>query len=74
MSKQTKDLLFDIKISVKASPEYIDRLKAMKPVEFQNHVSKACFKNNDRYLYDAKILNCGFQKDLKEFKKVLMPQ
>ena len=71
MTKQTKDLLFDIKISVNASYDYVDKLKNMKQNEFDNHVLNSCFKNNKRFLVDAKILNCGFQPNLDKFKQAL---
>ena len=71
MTKQTKDLLFDIKISVNASYDYVDKLKSMNKYEFNEHILNCCFKNNNRSLVDAKILNCGFQPNLDKFKQAL---
>ena len=68
--KQTKDLLFDIKISVNASYGYVDKLKSMNKNEFKEHVLNSCFKNNNRFLVNAEILNNGFQPNLDKFKNV----
>ena len=68
---QTKDLYFEIKISVKASNKYVNKLRNMENEEFLDHIAKSCFRNNERFLHSAKILNNGFQKDLNLFKKSL---
>jgi predicted transcriptional regulator len=62
----SRDLIIDMQISINVSEDYNNKLNNMTDQELARHISKSCFKNNDRFLMNYKIIN----GDKPRFKQV----
>jgi len=46
-----------MQVSVNVSKDYYNKLRNMSDEEIAEHITKVCFKNNDRFLMNYQIMN-----------------
>ena len=53
----SRDLIIDMQISVNVSKDYYAKLTNRSDEEIAEHITKVCFKNNNRFLMNYQIMN-----------------
>jgi|TARA_R100000479_G_scaffold171321_1_gene114804 hypothetical protein len=53
----SRDLIIDMQISVNVSKDYYNKITNMSDEELAEHITKQCFRNNNRFLMNYQIVN-----------------